>query len=85
MDSSSPRIDSYDFPKSLDFIRKSAEVANREIMIGVETRMKEYKTCWVDKLSIVNHKVNAYCLIIGLRMNSVPDGLVSTNPIPGSN
>ncbi|GJW07742.1 hypothetical protein Tco_1570165 [Tanacetum coccineum] len=72
-------------PLEQDFIRKSAEVANREIMIGVETRIKEYKTCWVDKLSIVNHKVNAHSLIIGLRMNSGPDGLVSTNPIPGSN
>ncbi|GKE07169.1 reverse transcriptase domain-containing protein, partial [Tanacetum coccineum] len=30
-----------------------AEVANREIMIGVEKRMKEYKTCWVDELSSV--------------------------------
>ncbi|GJU85364.1 ankyrin repeat-containing domain, PGG domain protein [Tanacetum coccineum] len=29
-----------------------AEVANREIMKGVEKRMKEYKTCWVDELSI---------------------------------
>ncbi|GJT52014.1 hypothetical protein Tco_0978171, partial [Tanacetum coccineum] len=32
------------------------EVANREIMKGVEKRMKEYKACWVDKLSIVNPK-----------------------------
>ncbi|GJT96155.1 hypothetical protein Tco_1091673 [Tanacetum coccineum] len=62
-----------------DFIRKSAEVANREIMIGVETRMKEYKTCWVDKLSIVNHN-NIY-LTIGLRMKSCPDGLVSTKEL----
>ncbi|GJR58991.1 hypothetical protein Tco_1501153 [Tanacetum coccineum] len=32
-----------------------AEVANKEILKGVEKRMKKYKTCWVNELSIANH------------------------------
>nr|GEV01367.1 probable receptor-like protein kinase At4g39110 [Tanacetum cinerariifolium] len=35
-----------------------AEDANREILKGVKKRMKEYKTCWVDELSIITHNAH---------------------------
>nr|GEV02915.1 hypothetical protein [Tanacetum cinerariifolium] len=37
-----------------------AEDANREILKGVEKQIKEYKTCWVDELSITTHKVSTH-------------------------